>query len=84
VTVKDKGLQYYLPNQMEHRSERRAAGYSAVWIGRQKSWPDEAKRSWNHSSHGPGFLGEIMASQLGGQRSSGRRMGMTSRLPSAS
>lgn len=49
-------------NQMEHRPERREAGYSAFWIGRQKRWPDEVKRSWNHSSHGPGFLGEIMAS----------------------
>lgn len=35
----------------------------------QKRWPDEAKRYWNHSSHGSGFLEEIMASQLGGQRS---------------
>lgn len=33
------------PGQMQHWSERQEPGCGTLWIGRQKRWPGEAKRS---------------------------------------
>lgn len=67
------------PSSITCPGHSRALAWEATaWaslIRRQKRCPEEAKRSWNHSSHGPGFLGEIMASQLGGRKDL-RGMGM--------
>lgn len=49
------------------RTGLRGRAWGASWRGRQKTWPGGAKRSWNYSSHGLGFL-KLAASQLDGRR----------------